>query len=44
MSISVNSMEGLFRYGHLLTHIILVYTDKRIGDWLTSGGALKMDI
>ena len=34
-------MEDLFRYGHLLPHIVLVDIDKRIGDWLASGGSIE---
>lgn len=33
-------MEDLFRYGHLLPHIVLVDIDKRI-DWLASGGSIE---
>lgn len=34
-------MEDLFRYGYLLPHVVLVDIDKRIGDWLASGGSIE---
>ncbi|MBW4827630.1 MAG: hypothetical protein KZY61_00820 [Clostridiaceae bacterium] len=41
MNISIGNMEDLFRYGHLLPHVVLVDIDKRIGDWLASGGSIE---
>lgn len=33
-------MEDLIRYAHLIPHEVLVDIDKRIGDWLASGGSI----
>lgn len=41
MSISINSMEDLIKYSYLLPHMVLVDIDKRIGDWLASGGSIE---
>lgn len=40
MSIQLNSVEDLIRYAHLIPHEVLVDIDKRIGDWLASGGSI----
>ncbi|WP_257490187.1 DUF6877 family protein [Anaerosalibacter massiliensis] len=34
-------MEDLFKYSYLLPHVVLVDIDKRIGDWLVSGGNIE---
>ena len=41
MSISINSMEDLIKYSHLLPYEVLKDIDKRIGDWLASGGSIE---
>jgi len=37
----INSMEDLFKYGNLLPFEVLQDIDKRIGDWLASGGKIE---
>jgi len=39
MSIQIDTMEDLIKYAHLVPHEVLVDIDKRIGDWLASGGS-----
>lgn len=41
MDIKINSMEDLFQYGYSLPHVVLADIDKRIGDWLASGGSIE---
>lgn len=39
MSIQIGTMEDLIKHGHLLPFEALQDIDKRIGDWLASGGS-----
>ncbi len=41
MEIQINTMEDLFKYSHLLPYKVLKDIDKRIGDWLASGGKVE---
>lgn len=38
MSIQIGTMEDLIKYAHLVPRVVLSDIDKRIGDWLASGG------